>query len=67
MLRVALFAPHAQTQTVDFLMEAVKSGSYIEKIAIDSLDPDYDASLSKNFLSDKKYISQLIFSVHRLV
>jgi hypothetical protein len=67
MLRVALFAPHAQTQTVDFLMEAVKSGSYIEKIAIDSIDPTCDASLRKNFLSDKTYISQLIFSLHRLM
>jgi len=45
MLRLSLFPPHGQTATTDLLLEAIKPGSYIEKIPVDIFDQNYDSSL----------------------
>jgi hypothetical protein len=45
MLRLSLFSPKTQTATTDLLIEAVKPGSYAEKIPVDIFDQNYDSSI----------------------
>ncbi len=61
MLRLSLSSPQTQTATTDLLIEAVKPGSYAEKIPVDIFDQNYDSSLGRTLLFVTKHISSFHF------
>ncbi len=57
MLRITIVTPQNQSATNDFLLEAKKPGSYVQKVGVKTLSMICNPLTSKNHRFNTKYIT----------